>query len=147
MVQWISPFRRGESRAALPFQNDVNRLFEAFFPDAAAGAFESSLDVVETKDAWLVRLELPGVDPKDVAITLTQNELVIRGESKRAEETADAKSFHRERRFGAFERTLTLPTEVAGDRVSASSRHGVLEIVLPKRPEAQPRTIAVDAAK
>lgn len=150
MVQWVTPFRRSDIRAFGPFQRELNDLFDSIFPNSrtpaapAPSAISPAMDVDETPDAWLVSLEIPGLDPKDVQITVTGDTLVVRGESKREEAAADSTPYHRERHFGSFERTLTLPQNVESEKVAASYKNGVLGLTLPKRSESKPRSIQVE---
>jgi HSP20 family protein len=112
----------------------------AAWPD---GAFAPALDVSETKESYQVRVELPGVDAKDVHVTCTDNYLTIRGE-KRTEVEEKEKTFHRiERSYGSFVRTVELPTPVDGTKVNATFAKGVLEVELPKTAEQKTREIQV----
>ena len=105
-----------------------------------------AVDAHEKDGSIHVTLELPGVEMKDVGVTLENNVLTIRGE-RRAEKDNDDKSYHwRERAFGAFERSFTLPATVDRDKVQASYKNGVLEIVIPRKAEAKPKQIAIKAA-
>ena len=133
----------------------MNNLLEESFvsrgrPDAppspaAPGAVGLALDIRELGDAFEVTASVPGVSPDDVEITVLGDRLRIRGERKEAaEETGDAGRWVlRERRFGAFERSVNLPTAVKPDAASAEFKDGVLTIRLPKADEARPRTIPV----
>lgn len=149
MVQWVTPFRSSDLRAIEPYQREISRFFDSVFSDTkpSPGTIVPAMDVDETPDAWVVSLEIPGIDPKDVQITVTGDQLVIRGESKREEAGADATAYHRERRFGTFERSLTLPPNVEGEKVKAAYKHGLLGLTLPKRPDSKPRSIAVEIEK
>jgi HSP20 family protein len=93
-------------------------------------------DVKETKDAYLLSLELPGLTRGDVDITLTGDTLAVRGQ--KIEENEDASSAYRvsERRFGRFERSFPIPVDVERKKIEAQFRDGVLKIAMPKRPEA-----------
>jgi len=104
------------------------------------------LDVSETDDAFVVKSSLPGVRPEDVQITVQGNTLIIRGESK-AEEEKKGEQWHlRERRFGRFQRSVTLPAPVSADRAQAHYENGVLTLTLPKAEEAKPRQIKIGGA-
>jgi HSP20 family protein len=113
----------------------------------AQGAFATfPLDVSETENEFVVRASLPGVKPDDVQITVHGDTLTIRGESK-AEGDRKGEQWHlRERRFGAFQRALTLTTPVDPDQAQASYEHGVLTLTLPKSEAARPRQIKVGGA-
>jgi HSP20 family protein len=106
-------------------------------------AWAPALDISERKDAYLVTVELPGVKLDDLTITLEDGMLTIQGERQFAEDSSD-QQFHRvERRYGAFRRSITLPTHVQADAVEASFEDGVLQIVVPKAEEAKPKRIQV----
>jgi HSP20 family protein len=101
------------------------------------------LDISERKDAYLVTVELPGVEADDLQITLEDGLLTIQGERHFAHDSSE-QQFHRiERRYGAFRRSITLPAHVMGDAIEASADNGVLQIMVPKMEEAKPKRIEV----
>jgi HSP20 family protein len=101
------------------------------------------LNVSETEDAYELEASLPGVKPEDVEITLTNNTLTISGETK-AEEEKEDRTFHmRERRYGSFVRSLTLPSAINPDAVEAHFENGVLKLRVPKAEEAKPKRIQI----
>jgi HSP20 family protein len=103
-----------------------------------------AVDVSETDDAVRVNVEIPGIDVKDLDISVAGDVLTIRGEKKEEEHEA-GRQFHRvERRYGTFTRTLTLPAAVDPDHVEAKTRAGVLEIRLPKKEEAKARRVPIN---
>ncbi len=111
-----------------------------------ASSWTPTVDAHEQDGSIQLTVELPGVDLKDVALTVENNVLTIRGE-RRAETGKDDKSYHwRERAFGTFERSFTLPATVDRDNVQANYKDGVLEVVVPQKAEAKPRQIAIKAA-
>ncbi|MBX5482571.1 MAG: Hsp20/alpha crystallin family protein [Myxococcaceae bacterium] len=112
-------------------------------PTPSAGTFVPAFDVKESGDAFIFRADLPGVNENDVDISLTGNRLTISG--KREEESREEKDryFAYERAYGAFSRTFTLPEGVDADHVSAELKDGVLSVVIPKKPEVQPRKISL----
>ncbi len=114
-------------------------------PASPAAAVGLALDIKELGDAFEVTASVPGVSPDSVEITVLGDRLRIRGERKEeTEEAADpGRWVLRERRFGAFERTVNLPTAVKPDAAAAEFKDGVLTIRLPKADEARPRTIPV----
>lgn len=119
-------------------QDELDRLFEA-----PLRAWAPALDVREDKDSYTVRAELPGIKREEIEVSIQDGTLVISGERK-AETVDENTEVHRqERYFGKFSRALTLPTAVAGDKVKASHKDGVLTIVLPKAEEAKPKQITV----
>ncbi len=105
------------------------------------------LDVSETEDAYIVKASIPGVNPDDIDITLTDNVLTIKAEIKEEKEVEEAKYHLRERRFGVFSRSITLPTAVDADKVEAVYENGVLTLTIPKAEEVKPRKIEVHAHK
>jgi HSP20 family protein len=109
----------------------------------ATPAWAPALDISERKDAYLVTVELPGVKLDDLQITLEDGLLTIQGERHFANDSSD-QQFHRvERRYGAFRRSITLPTHVQADAVEATVEDGVLQIMVPKMEEAKPKRIQV----
>jgi HSP20 family protein len=136
---------------ALSLRDAMNRLFEqaVLQPTGEAGrssegsGFAPALDVHESQDAYTVKASLPGVRPEDVNIQYQQGVLSISG-VVHDDRTQQQGSYHlRERRFGRFSRSLSLPETVDVDRAQASFEHGVLELRLPKAEEMKPRRIQV----
>ena len=108
-----------------------------------ATAWAPALDISERKDAYLVTVELPGVEPDDLQITLEDGLLTIQGERQFTSESSE-QQFHRiERRYGAFRRSITLPAQVQAEQIEASFDNGVLQILVPKAEEATPKRIQV----
>ena len=108
-----------------------------------ATAWAPALDISERKDAYLVTVELPGVEADDLDITMEDGLLTIQGERHFAHDSSE-QQFHRvERRYGAFRRSITLPAQVQADQIEASFENGVLQIVVPKAEEAKPKRIQV----
>jgi HSP20 family protein len=135
-------------------QSELNRLFEEYWNPARVGtahqtptdlepaAWTPVLDVIETPLELIVLIELPGVEPSSIDLSVTGNVLSIRGE-KRTTEIADGTGSVRERVFGPFHRQVSLPGEVNFEGVQAEARNGVLKIRLPKQEEARRRTIPI----
>jgi len=98
-------------------------------------------------DDVIVTAEIPGIDPNDVELTVTQDRLNIKGTTKALEEKADQKWHRRERGFGSFHRTVELPFNVDGNKVHADYNKGVLTIVLPRSEADKPRKISVKSEK
>jgi HSP20 family protein len=110
---------------------------------ATAMAWAPALDISERKDAYLVTVELPGVQADDLQITLEDGLLTIQGERHVAQDASE-QQFHRvERRYGAFRRLITLPAHVMAEGIEASVEDGVLQILVPKMEEAKPKRIQV----
>lgn len=111
-----------------------------------AEGFAPAFEVRETKDAFVFNADLPGVKEPDLEVRISQNRLTVSGK-RESEKTENGDTFYTyERSFGSFSRTFTLPEGVDADRIKAELKHGVLTLELPKRPEAQPKKIAVKAA-
>jgi HSP20 family protein len=102
-----------------------------------------ALDISERKDAYVVTVEVPGVKPEELDITLEDGLLTIQGERRFTQESSD-QQFHRvERRYGSFRRSITLPAQVQAEQIEASFENGVLEVIVPKAEEAKPKKITV----
>lgn len=104
-------------------------------------------DVVETKDAIIVKAELPGLNEKDITVEIENNVLTLRGERKLEKETEE-KGYRRiERAYGTFSRSFTLPPNVDPAKIGAVFNNGLLEVSIPKKEAAKPRTINVEVNK
>jgi len=104
-----------------------------------------AIDMYQTDDEIVVKASLPGVKADDVQINVSGEVLTIKGESKQMEEKNE-KSWHmREQRWGSFERSVALPTEVVSDKAKAEFENGILVITLPKAEELKPKTISIKA--
>ena len=114
-----------------------------FFMPWRLEEFEPTVDVAEDENAYIVKASMPGVKPEDVEVTLQNNVLTIKGESKEDKEIKEENYHLRERRYGSFMRSLTMPTNVKADLIEAKHEHGVLTVRLPKTEEDKPKKIAV----
>ena len=128
-------------------QEDVKKLVKGFSEgDIAAyamGQWVPRADILETAEEVRILIDLPGISPEEVDVTLTGNELKIHGEKSRREE--EEFRFHlAERRHGAFSRTFPLPASVDPQAVAATVRDGLLTIAFPKKPESRAREIKVE---
>ena len=135
---------------ARQLQNDINRLFSNWNTNDSNGVTADwipSVDINEFDDKFQLYVDVPGVEPKDVEITLESGVLTITGERfKQAGKEAENVIHRRtERGSGRFYRRFILPDTVDAERVKATNRHGVLEILIPKQAKAQPRRIEVAA--
>ena len=109
----------------------------------ATAEWSPSVDIKEEPDRFVIHADVPGVNPEDIDIHMENGQLTIKGE-KKTEATTDEKNYKRiERTYGSFYRRFGLPDSAQADRISARSKHGVLEIVIPKRESVQPRKISV----
>jgi len=143
IVRW-DPFRE-----MARFQDRMNRLFDETWSrghrdeDFVTGAWAPAIDVRESTDALEIQAELPGIEPKDVEVSVENGVLTLKG-NRAFEKAAEGETYHRvERVYGAFERSFTLPTNVDPSKINAVYRHGVLHLTLPKREEAKPKAIAI----
>jgi HSP20 family protein len=102
-----------------------------------------AFDVKETKDAYLFKADVPGIAEKDLEVTMTGNRLTISGKRDAEKEEKSERYYSYERNFGSFSRSFTLPEGTDVDQLRASLEQGVLSITVPKKPEVQPRKIAV----
>ena len=102
-----------------------------------------AIDLVENDDAFVVTCDLPGVDLKDLEVSIANNVLTIKGEKKDTREVKDAKVYRQESWFGSFQRTLSLPNTVDPEKIEAVMKDGVLKVTLPKKEEVKPKQIAV----
>lgn len=130
------------------FENMVKNVFDGDAEsELSVGdfAWRPRMDVAETEEAYQVTVDLPGVDPEKVDISVTDNQLTVKGERSEEKETKD-KTFHRvERSYGSFYRSVTLPTGCETDKIAASSSNGVINISIPKTKEAKAKTIKIKA--
>jgi HSP20 family protein len=143
IVRW-DPFRD-----LMNLQDEVNRLFRrSFFRGAetvsdTAATWAPAIDMYETDDKLVVEAELPGLDAKDINISLEDDILHIKGERKFSNEVKE-ENYHRiERAYGYFERNIPLPLKVDADKVSATVSDGLLRVEMPKAEEAKPKQIPI----
>ncbi|MBI1804440.1 MAG: Hsp20/alpha crystallin family protein [Ignavibacteriae bacterium] len=128
-------------------QREIDRMFERFrggtVDDSHASMWIPAVDVVEKESEFIVKAELPGVDRKDVKITVQNDILTISGEKRHEEEKNDRNYQRVERSYGSFQRSFTLPSTVANDRIEAAYDNGILTVSIPKVEEAKRREIEV----
>src|SRR3989442_243643 len=131
----------------------MDRLFEDSFirPNGSwsglpAGQVAVPVDLWETKDAYHLRADLPGLAPEDIEINATADALTISGEVKPATDATSDGCLRRERRIGKFMRSFNLPVQIDPNKVEAKFQNGVLELVLPKAENVKPRTIKISAS-
>ena len=133
---------RGDGDPFAQLQRRMNSVFEDFFGRSSsdlwgddAGEFLPRVDVSETGKEVRITADLPGLDEKDVEVTVTNNMLTIKGEKKVEKEEGDY--YHSERSYGYFDRTIALPQGIDADNAKAKFKKGVLKVTIPKKPEAQ----------
>lgn len=130
-------------------RDELDRLFESPWTELARtsqllSGWTPALDVYEDKDNFVVRAELPGMKREDIDVSLHDGALSVSGERKTEKQYEEAEVYRRERFFGKFQRTVSLPAPVAADKVKAQYKDGVLTITLPKTEEAKPKQIDVN---
>jgi HSP20 family protein len=132
-------------------KQEVDRLFERFFEPwwgenvSGVGEWTPSLDLSEAKDALIVKMDIPGMESKDIQVSIQDQVLTVKGERKEEAEEKDERLHRVERSHGAFTRAIRLPVTVDASKVSAAFKNGVLTVTLPKTPLAQGTTIHVKA--
>ncbi|MGH7953920.1 MAG: Hsp20/alpha crystallin family protein [Limisphaerales bacterium] len=132
-------------------RDELDRLFESPLTELARTSalltgWTPALDVHEEKDNFIVQAELPGLKREDIDVSLHDGVLTISGERKMEKKHEDAEIYRTERFYGKFQRTVSLPTSVAADKVKAEYKEGVLTITLPKTEEAKPKHIDVSVS-
>ncbi len=128
------------------FQDELNRTLDNFWHKNSFGMeWSPDIDIAETDNNIIVKAEIPGVDPKDIDISITGETLTIKGEKQKEKEETGETYFRIERSYGSFTRTIDLPSKVMTDKVEAKEHLGVLEITLPKMERAKTKKIAVKA--
>jgi len=132
-------------------RSEMNRLFDGFFGRSSAvpaleRVWSPAVDMYETKDELVIVAELPGVDQKDIHLSINGDMLALRGERRWKQEVQEDSYYRVERWAGKFERVLPLPVPIQADKVRANYRDGVLTVTLPKAEEIKTKEIKVDVA-
>ena len=144
LTRW-EPFREFAT-----LQDRVNRLFRESHNDVGrdesltTSTFSPAVDVYEDEHQVTLKIEVPGIDEKDIDVRVENNTLTVHGERKIEKEEKEENYRRVERQYGSFTRTFTLPTTVDTENVSANYDKGVLKIALPKKAEAKPKQIKVN---
>ena len=130
-------------------QDRMNRLFNASFQEGrdeslSTSSFAPAVDVYEDEHNVTLKIEVPGIDEKDIDVRIENNTLTVHGERKIEKEEKEENYRRIERQYGSFTRTFTLPTTVDTENVSASYEKGVLKIKLAKKAEAKPKQMKVN---
>ena len=156
MSQLIPGRFRGDEPLPSLFRNRFFREFDDlvnrfFGEDALTGhtprTFSPAIDISETDEEFIVTGEIPGVDPKELDVSLQGQVLTIKGEKTEEHEEETEGSYRKERCFGSFSRSFTLPCEVQEDKIQATFQNGVISLRLPKIIKAQKRSIKIDMEK
>ena len=146
LERWRS---RGLARG--PFRElarEMEEAFGRFFPtlsEERGYAWMPAVDMVDEKDEIVVKADLPGLEQKDIEVTVQNDTLTIRGERKEEREEKKEDYYYAERSYGSFVRSLPLPKGVEADKVKATFKKGVLEVHLPKAKETKGKTVEVKA--
>jgi HSP20 family protein len=150
----IVPSRKNEERSLAQrggdplshLRNQINRVFDDFFGESwlaprrkMAAGFWPQVDVTETDKEIKVSADIPGVEPKDIDVSVEDGMLIIKGEKKYEREEKEKGQHRMERSYGSFERTIELPAVVDESKAKAEFKKGVLRLTLPKRPGAPSR--------
>ncbi len=133
----------------MSMRESMDRLFEDFFSrrprTVAPLVWQPAVEIFETENEVVVKAELPGIDPKNVAVTVTADGLTIKGEAKAEQEEKGRNYYRRELRYGSFQRTIPLPTEVVkSDETKATFKNGILEVKVPKAERVRPKSVKVE---
>ncbi|MEO0004879.1 MAG: Hsp20/alpha crystallin family protein [candidate division WOR-3 bacterium] len=136
-------------REMVSLRDELDRLFDSVFGrlprERAETYWAPPLDIEENDDSIVVRVELPGMNKEDIKVSLSGDTLTISGERKQESERKGKTYYRVERAYGKFQRTVTLPAEVEGDKAKASYKAGVLELVLPKSEKSKAKEITIVA--
>ena len=128
----------------MPGMRQMQETLSRFLSEPSSRPWTPAVDILETENELVVKMDAPEVDLKDVDIRLENHTLTVKGERK-FEKREDSKAYHRiERSYGSFARTFTLPDTVDTEHVRADYKNGVLSILLPKKELAKPRSIKVE---
>ncbi len=149
LVPWKKSGLAGPFREMERMRRKIDNLWDSLLESSGEGLREGmsewvpSIDLSETKDNIVVQAEVPGMDPKEIDISLSQDILTIRGEKKQGKEEKDENYHFVERSYGAFTRSLRLPRGVQSEKVNASYKNGVLKITIPKTEEAKKKQVKI----
>jgi HSP20 family protein len=139
--------RWGPMREVASMRGMMDRIFDDLY-SRQSGLNElgfPAVDLYQNENDVVVKATLPGVKPDDIQISVSGDTLTVRGEVKQEEQTKEKNYIIRERSYGLFSRSITLPVAVLADKAQAEFAHGVLTLTLPKAEETKPRTIKVIA--
>jgi len=142
----LTPWRPFGELSSL--RREMDRLWENFFGERPLGRiwereWAPSLDMSETKDNYVVKAEVPGIDAKHIDISLTGDVLSIRGEKKQEKEEKEEDYHLVERNYGSFSRSVRIPAEVESNKIKASYKNGILTITLPKSEKVKAKEVKI----
>jgi HSP20 family protein len=126
-------------------RREMDRLFERFLGKEASplGEAEPAIEVADTAEAVIVKAHVPGVSKENLRVNVTDTTLTLKGEVQEDTTTEEKNYHHREFHYGAFARTITLPTTVQAEQATAQLKDGVLEVTIPKRQEIKAKDVAI----
>jgi len=127
---------------------EMDRLWDRFVGETPlvrriTGEWWPTVDVSETKDNFVIKAELPGMDANDVNVSVSGNVLTVKGEKRKEEEEKDEHHYRAERYYGSFQRSFQLPSSMQAEKVEATFDKGVLRVILPKVEEAKKKEIKI----
>jgi len=139
IIRW-NPFQE-----TMSLRDAMDQLFEdSMVSKNSLSDVVPACDIYQDKDNLYIEIPLAGVDPKDVDISIKDDVLTAKGETKRKEEIKRKNYYRNEVQYGSFSRSISLPVRVKGDKASADSKNGMLKITMPKAEEAKPKKITVN---
>lgn len=144
LMRWEPTFK-----GLAELRNEMDRIFESFFGERLPAFKEEitlapAIEVSETDNEIIVKAAVPGVDKKDLNISILDNNLIIKGEVKREKEEKKKNYYKQEIAYGSFSRTIPLPAEVKVDEIKANMKNGVVTITVPKAEKAKAKEITID---
>jgi HSP20 family protein len=142
---------RTRNRNLSSLQNEIDRVFDRFFPSrdqneestSSQAVWRPRMDLIESEDAYRLHLDMPGMSTDDLKISYQDNELVVSGERESSRTDENEEFVRVERSFGHFRRSFTLPRTVDADNISATYDNGVLTVTVPKTEAVKPRQIEI----
>ena len=142
-LQTLQPYRKPGS-----IRNEIDNLLHEFFggpihTGPLSGEWMPPADITETDDRVTVKAELPGIEEKDIDISISGNVLIIRGEKKRLKEVKDGDHYLGDRYYGSFHRIFQLPADIVQEKAEATFKKGVLRIIVPKVEESKTKKIEI----
>ena len=142
---------RTRNRNLNSLQNEIDRVFDRFFPSreqtqessSSRAVWRPQMDLTETDESYRLHLDMPGMSKDELKISYQDNELVVSGERKSTHTDEDEEFVRVERSFGQFRRSFTLPRTVDADNIDATYENGVLTVTVPKTEKVKPRQIEI----
>lgn len=136
----------GALRPLGTFRSDIESIFDNFFKgfnfpaiaESGSNLLNARMDIAETEKDYSLEVEIPGVEEKDIDISLSGDLLTVKGEKKSEEKKEDKNYLRIERSYGSFQRSVTLPPDIDADKVKANFKNGILTITIPKSENAKP---------